>query len=276
LSSGICHICFENRHKTTELFRLGPTTAFVLGFTPPLVGAIAAITIALILHNAQISNYNWSCGRAYLPSVSRIINLPLERTFWQTLILFHVPLRILELITGFIRYDRLKNIHYKHNWFYELSRYCYFFIGLLELSSLAALSIVGEREYPILHVIFFYIFGFSGIGFFIANLICHRHSLYYLNPYGRLSYRLKMIFGISYMLTIPALVTAFLLYWRACVTGAYDAFAVFEYIEVLLNIAFHGCTIFDIRDKVVFSVHFLSIKKRLQFIGKKKTVTRKL
>ncbi|VDN32516.1 unnamed protein product [Gongylonema pulchrum] len=34
-----------------------------------------------------------------------------------------------------------------------------------------------------IHVILFYIFGFCGIGFFISNVICHRQSLYYLNPY---------------------------------------------------------------------------------------------
>lgn len=34
---------------------------------------------------------------------------------------------------------------------------------------------------------------------------------------------------------------------------------------MLLNIAFHGCTIFDIRDKVVFSVHFANDSNKQQF-----------
>uniref|UniRef100_A0A914LRF3 Very-long-chain (3R)-3-hydroxyacyl-CoA dehydratase n=1 Tax=Meloidogyne incognita TaxID=6306 RepID=A0A914LRF3_MELIC len=45
-------------------------------------------------------NYNWQCGRARLPSLSRIINLPMERIFWQFTFLFHIPLRIVEIAVG--------------------------------------------------------------------------------------------------------------------------------------------------------------------------------
>ena len=34
-----------------------------------------------------------------------------------------------------------------------------------------------------MHVIFFYVFGICGIVHMIANIFCHAHSLYYLNPY---------------------------------------------------------------------------------------------
>jgi hypothetical protein len=44
------------------------------------------------------------------------------------------------------RYGRLRNIHYKRKWFYELARYCYFYVGLAELVLLCSLSIIGERE----------------------------------------------------------------------------------------------------------------------------------
>ncbi|VDM37053.1 unnamed protein product [Toxocara canis] len=248
---------FHAMFQISELFRVSPVIVFLFGFIPPMFGAIAAIGIALIFHNDEISNYNWQCGRARLPSLSRIINLPLERTFWQLFILIHVPIRLIELFTGFSRYRRLMNVNYKHKWFYELSRYCYLYAGVAELLFLAALSIIGERENIQVHVILFYIFGFCGIGFFIANLICHRHSLYYLNPYGRISYYLKAILCTAYLLTVPVLVGSFVLYWKACITIAYEIFAISEYTGVFLNIAYHGCAFFDIRYKVIFCVRIV-------------------
>ncbi|VDL78826.1 unnamed protein product [Nippostrongylus brasiliensis] len=238
--------------RVTEILRFNAVEVFFAGFIPPLVGSVLAIVIALVLHNDAISNYNWQCGRARLPSLSRIINLSVERTFWQLFLLFHVPIRVIELITGFSRYKRLRNIHYKRTWAYEFFRHVYFYIGLAELFFLSALSIVGERENIRLHVIFFYVFGFCGIAHMIANIFCHAQSLYYLNPYGRLSYYLKITFCSLYMLSAPILVCAFILYWKQCITWAYDVFAICEYCGVFLNICFHGCAFFDIRYKVCF------------------------
>nr|CDJ84519.1 Frag1 DRAM Sfk1 domain containing protein [Haemonchus contortus] len=240
--------------RITEILRFNAVEVFFAGFIPPLVGSVSAILIALVFHNDAISNYNWQCGRARLPSLSRIINLSVERTFWQLFLLFHVPIRVIELITGFSRYKRLRNIHCKRTLLFELARLTYFYIGLGELVFLSALSIVGERENIQLHVIFFYLFGFCGIAHMIGNIYCHAHSLYYINPYGRISYYLKITFAGLYLLSAPILVGAFLLYWKQCITWAYDVFAICEYCGVFLNICFHGCAFFDIRYKVCFSV----------------------
>lgn len=97
-------------------------------------------------------------------------------------------------------------------------RWAYLLVGLGELFFLGALSIIGERENTQIHVIMFYIFGFCGIGFFIASTYCHRQTLYYTKPYGKLSYRLKIIFMTCYLICLPVLVTSFLLYWRLCLT----------------------------------------------------------
>ena len=97
-------------------------------------------------------------------------------------------------------------------------RYAYLLVGLGELFFLGALSIIGERENTQIHVILFYIFGFCGIGFFIASTYCHRQSLYYTKPYGVLSYRLKIFFMSCYLICLPVLVTSFLLYWKMCLT----------------------------------------------------------
>lgn len=89
-----------NGLQVKELMRINPLHLFFTGFLPPFFGAVVSIVVALILHNDEISNYNWQCGRARLPSLSRIINLPMERIFWQFTFLFHIPLRLVELAVG--------------------------------------------------------------------------------------------------------------------------------------------------------------------------------
>ena len=42
--------------------RLDPLHLFFTGFLPPFFGAVSSIIVALILHNDEISNYNWQCG----------------------------------------------------------------------------------------------------------------------------------------------------------------------------------------------------------------------
>ncbi|TKR92953.1 hypothetical protein L596_007502 [Steinernema carpocapsae] len=249
--------------RVRELFRFSPTAIFLVGFLPPLCGAVAAISIALLQHREQISNYNWQCGRAFLPSLSRIINLPLERTFWQLFTLFHIPMRVIEVAIGFTRYNRLRSVDCKHIWLHNLARYVYVICGTMELIFLIGLSAVGERESGFVHVICFYVFGFFGLGFFIANTICHANSLYHLQPYGQTSYNLKLIIGTAYVISVPILLGSFLLYWRKCISIMYEIFALSEYIDVFLNIAFHGCAFLDIRYKVVFSVKHVSPVKSI-------------
>ncbi|KAI6178597.1 hypothetical protein M3Y98_00518000 [Aphelenchoides besseyi] len=245
--------------EVRELMRLDPLHLFFTGFLPPFFGAIASIVVALIMHNDEISNYNWQCGRARLPSLSRIINLPMERIFWQFTFLFHIPLRLVELAVGFYRYGRLRSVDAKYPRLYTLSRYVYAIVGIFELIFMIALSVVGEREFIGYHVIFFYAFGSCAIGFFITNVICHASSLYYLNPYGRLSYNIKFVVLILYIISVPILLGAFLLYWKKCITYMYDIFAITEYVDVFLSIAYHCCAFFDIRHKVVFSIR--NVKK---------------
>ncbi|ETN74533.1 hypothetical protein NECAME_04019 [Necator americanus] len=234
-AKGLFETYEKDGKRITEILRFNAVEVFFAGFIPPLVGSVSAIAIALIFHNDEISNYNWQCGRARLPSLSRIINLSVERTFWQLFLLFHVPIRVIELVTGYQ-------------------------FGLLHCH-------ISE-----MHVIFFYIFGFCGIAHMFSNIFCHAHSLYYINPYGRLSYYLKIIFTSLYVLSAPVLVGAFILYWKKCITWAYDVFAICEYCGVFLNICFHGCAFFDIRYKVCFSVrHVEPVKnKEGEEVGKEK------
>ncbi|CAJ0933217.1 unnamed protein product, partial [Mesorhabditis belari] len=240
--------------KVVEVNRFNPLDIFLVCLVPSLTGCISCIVIALLYHHDAISNYNWQCGRARLPSLSRIINLPLERTIWQMVILYHAPMRVIGLATGFTRFARLRSNLCSNTELFELSRYAYLGFGVLELGLMIAISIIGERENIKLHVVLFYAFGLVGMVHFFANIYCHRYSIYFLKPYGVMAYRLKVLFFCMYVLSAPVLCASFFLYWKACITVAYDIFAITEYAGVVINISFHCLVFFDIRHKVIFSV----------------------
>ncbi|CAI4226833.1 unnamed protein product [Auanema sp. JU1783] len=259
---------FPSRHTKREsqneltLLTMDSTPMFFVALIPPLCGAIIAVATALTVHQKYITNYNWMCGRAVLPSFSRIINLEFEGIVFQLFIYFHVPLRLLELTVGFNRYRQLMSVTCTWPRIYNLSRWAYTIFGTLEVVLMLGLSAVGEKEHGIIHIIFFYVYGFFALAFFITNTMCHSQSLYYLNPYGRLSYRLKCIFLGMYMISIPMIVTFYLLYWKACITIGYELFALTEYADAFISTAYHCCAFFDIRYKVLFKLTYCP--RRLQ------------
>uniref|UniRef100_A0A0K0DS10 Post-GPI attachment to proteins factor 2 n=1 Tax=Strongyloides stercoralis TaxID=6248 RepID=A0A0K0DS10_STRER len=243
--------------KYTEIIRLTPLIVFIAGIVPPLVGSITSISLALLFHNADISNYNWQCGRALLPSLSRIINLPVERVFWQILILMHVPLRFLEISVQTERYARFENIINGKSKLHYLLVKTYTISGLLELVFITFLSVIGERENAQLHVICFYLFGTSGIIFMITNTILHRRTLYYCKPHGISSYYSKIIFLTIYCTIAPIMIMSFYFYFKKCTKYAYEIFAICEYFEVIVNILFHSTAYWDIKEKIVLCTRYV-------------------
>ncbi len=75
---------------------------------------------------------------------------------------------------------------------------------------------------------------------------------------------MKIVVAILYFISIPILLGSFLLYWRMCITLMYDVFAVSEYLDVFLTIAYHCGAFFDIRYKVVFSVRRVKPVSKMQ------------
>ncbi|KAH7729292.1 Protein Y11D7A.9 [Aphelenchoides avenae] len=247
----------EQVGRRQTLIRVSTLPIFLVGFVPPLVAAILTISTALSFHRSEVSNYNWQCGKAHLPSFSRIINLPIQRVIWQILVLIHVPVRLLEITVGNIRFDFLRNTCSSRSGLYKVARTAYAVTGVLELLFLSSLSVVGERESTTIHVVLFYLFGITGLGFFISNLYCHRHSLFFIGRYGKVSYRLKLLFAAVYVMLTPLLVGSFWVYWKLCYTWGYEVFALCEYVGVLCNIGFHGCTFLDVRDKMTLTVRLI-------------------
>uniref|UniRef100_A0A915DMF5 CWH43-like N-terminal domain-containing protein n=1 Tax=Ditylenchus dipsaci TaxID=166011 RepID=A0A915DMF5_9BILA len=214
-------------YEVKELMRINPLHLFFIGFLPPFFGAVASIgEVAIPVQDNQL---------AYGADILAVH--------------FSIPhsLRVVELGVGFVRYGRLRSVDCRFPRLYTLSRYLYAVFGTFELIFMVALSVVGEREFIAYHVFFFYAFGCFAVGFFITNAVCHASSLYYLNPYGRISYYVKVVVTILYFISVPILFGAFVLYWKKCITIMYDVFAITEYVDVFLSMAYHCCA-FSILD----------------------------
>ncbi|KAF7624792.1 hypothetical protein Mgra_00009945 [Meloidogyne graminicola] len=181
-----------------------------LTILPLLGGIFVIILISIIFHSKLIFNYEWTCGLTYLPSISRIINLPAERIIWNFLILFHIPLR---------------------NYLCKI----YLLSGLFDHLFLLLLSIVGERENSELHVIFFSSFLFSTF----INFNIHFYLEINLNK------KFRFIFLFLLFLLIPLIIFFFSINQLYCSKYSYEIFVLIEYFIVFCIFGFNCCIFFE-------------------------------
>ncbi|RCN39056.1 hypothetical protein ANCCAN_15027 [Ancylostoma caninum] len=69
------------------------------------------------------------------------MNMPLERTIFQLLILFSVPFRLFVLLKHWMEFSRREVTRV-----YGLARKVLVFCGIAEVLFLSLLSVIGERE----------------------------------------------------------------------------------------------------------------------------------
>uniref|UniRef100_A0A914X7V4 Post-GPI attachment to proteins factor 2 n=2 Tax=Plectus sambesii TaxID=2011161 RepID=A0A914X7V4_9BILA len=220
---------------------------------PPLIALFVCVGIGLTVDVPAIVNYNWKCGRVFLPAVSRIINLPKERPIWQLLIWFHAPFRIMVVWSNYILNTKPSRSQYPRiRKFFCVSL---FLAGSLEVIFLVTLSVIGERENGPLHAILFYAFATVAWYYFVLNTTLFRQSeAYRLQTNGKQSYLHKLLFLIFYSVALPFTLLFFILYWQACITWAYTAFALLEYVGVAANCGFHCSTYLDYSRRYVTTV----------------------
>uniref|UniRef100_A0A0N5AXJ9 Battenin n=1 Tax=Syphacia muris TaxID=451379 RepID=A0A0N5AXJ9_9BILA len=94
---------FSNDKKTVRitvpLWQISYRTLFAYAFFAPIIAYVIVMSIGYLFHRDVITNYKTDCGLKQLyilmPSFSRIIGVPVERTLFNLVILTHVPLRFI-------------------------------------------------------------------------------------------------------------------------------------------------------------------------------------
>ncbi|KHN88903.1 Post-GPI attachment to proteins factor 2-like [Toxocara canis] len=214
----------------------------------PLSALLASFVIGLSYDYDLVLNYEWTCGRVHLPSISRIVNLPKQRIIWNLFVLFHAAFRPL-MVSSNYRICREPATRMRFPRAHSTLANGILLSGLLEVIFIVWLTVVGEREQPEFHVYFFMGFTISSLAHFVLTSLLFRVSYHYVVcKKASLSYSLKFIFTLAYVILLPTVFTFFALYWQLCYNFAYDFFAVFEYITILVNFGFHATSLLDCND----------------------------
>ncbi|KAI1719631.1 frag1/DRAM/Sfk1 family domain-containing protein [Ditylenchus destructor] len=199
--------------KRKELISFNFSLVYALSLGIPIFSLVLVFVIGIIADSDKLFYYDWDCGKAVIPSVSRIINLPLERTIWNFGILGHIPLS-----------------------------------GIAELIFIIALTVVGERESPQMHVVFFSSFMAACALYF---MMISRSSG------SKIKRRIRAMFTLILYCLIVIITTSFFLNLNFCVKHAYTVFVASEYITVVVIYVFHAMTA---RDFLQYSYSFVIVK----------------
>ncbi|GMS77948.1 hypothetical protein PENTCL1PPCAC_123, partial [Pristionchus entomophagus] len=210
----------------------------------PLSATVLAAAFAVLVDKRKLFDYYWVCEKVLLPSFSRIINLPLERTFWNLLILSHIPLRVLSLFLYYVKF-RSSISSLRPSSLTSLALFLFLVAGAFDLAFLAALTVVGERESGFLHMIFFISFILSTVSFMAAHLLLTIRC----GVKGRremISFRLRLFLFFLLIISVAVLTMAFSLFQQYCVPHSYSTFACLEYCTIGMILIYHSTAFLDL------------------------------
>ncbi|XP_029304921.1 acyltransferase PGAP2 [Cottoperca gobio] len=227
--------------RDRPLLRL-PFSSFIVGTVLlPLTGLIACLFISLLYH-LEDATYTHCHVSNYLPSISSAISLVPERYIWRCCIGLHSAPRYLMAGAYFSFYrarfaTRLPEL--------LLSGLALLF-SLAENTGLLLLTYVSSTETYSVHKHAFMVFiGSSLVHMLVTCRLWQVIRRHYVNPEETTSYRWKLrlfLFNISCCL---AAAYFFRRHNTFCEAGVYTLFALFEYLVVFSNMAFHLTAFWD-------------------------------
>lgn len=213
----------------------------------PLLGLIACVFISSMFHfddatgtHCQVLNY--------LPSISASISLSPECHIWRFCIGLHSAPRLLVAFTYFKFYKTRFAVRFPESLLSCLN----FAFSIFENLGLLLLTYVSSSETYFVHK--------EGFVLFIVSSLCHMLitcrlwksiKKYSLSPEDGKSHRWKVRF---LLLNVGCCVFAGFFYWKHnmyCEPGSYTFFALFEYLVVLSNMAFHLTAVWDFKSREV-------------------------
>ncbi|GMT08804.1 hypothetical protein PFISCL1PPCAC_101, partial [Pristionchus fissidentatus] len=209
----------------------------------PVSATFIAAVFALTVDYYRLFDYYWMCEKVLLPSFSRIINLPYERTFWNLLILAHIPLRLISLFQFYIKFAYFANA--RSSKLTSLTLLLFIISGLLDSAFISLLTVVGERESGMLHMILFICFILTIMAFISSHLLLSiRCGVRGKNEI--LSFRIRLFLFFSLIIAVALLTTAFWLFQEHCVKYSYSTFACLEYSIIAMILTYHSTALLDL------------------------------
>ncbi|XP_061388920.1 post-GPI attachment to proteins factor 2-like [Musca vetustissima] len=226
----------------------GPKILFRIAFSKV---AISAVSLALgaflfcifwsVVFDFERATFTHCDVRNYLPSISAAIgNYEPQRTIWRLAIVLHLPVR-LAVAHIYMKYYK-EQIRKNRRLFAHMA----VSLNVIENIALLSLSLWTSSDSYELHR--------NAFCTFIASSELYMLISYFLNKNARRqaltekeekSTRLKLYFFLTNLLAFALAGYFFLRHNAKCEPGVYTLFALFEYIVVFTNMAYHMTAYFD-------------------------------
>ncbi|KAM6907263.1 post-GPI attachment to proteins factor 2 [Xenentodon cancila] len=227
--------------RDRPLIRLPFTSFAVATVLLPLTGLIACLFISLLYHfedatytHCQVSNY--------LPSISSAISRVPERYIWRSCIGLHSAPRYLVAAAYFNFYRGRFGAKLLELLLSGLVLLC----SLAENTGLLLLTYVSSTETYNVHKNGFVVFiGSSLLHMLITCRLWYLIRRHYVNPEEVTSYRWKLRLFLFNISCCVAAAYFFRRHNNHCEEGVYTLFALFEYLVVFSNMAFHMTAFWD-------------------------------
>ncbi|KAJ0061768.1 hypothetical protein NL108_008303 [Boleophthalmus pectinirostris] len=238
---------YSSLERDRPLVRI-PFTIFAVGTVMlPFGGLLICLTVTLMYHYDD-ATYTHCEVRNYLPSISSAISRVPERYIWRGFIGLHSAPRYLGAAAYFTFYYR----HFHSRILELLLSVVTLLLSLIENTGLLVLTYVGSTETYEVHKYGFIAFIGSSLLYMVTTLrlwyVIQRHSLHSEEV---TSYRWKLRLFLFNIFCCACAFYFFRRHNKFCEHGVYTLFALFEYLVVFSNMAFHMTAFWDFRGKAV-------------------------
>lgn len=201
--------------------------------------------------NVKCAMEDYRKVRNYLPSLSAAIgDFPISQTIWTLCIVLHTPPRL--FLYASMYYNYFESICPSS---YEKWANLAWVIHILELLGLLGLSVVTSKNNLPFHATCFATFLIGSeiymvLQCFLQSSRTKSKSQGSTNLEAK-SLRIKKILTKLVILCTGVLIFTYFRHERHCEAGVYTIFALVEYIVILSNMGFHGCSYYDFYDRVI-------------------------
>ncbi|XP_033954036.1 LOW QUALITY PROTEIN: post-GPI attachment to proteins factor 2 [Pseudochaenichthys georgianus] len=237
-------------HDRPLVIRVSFSTCVVGTVGLPLLGLITCVFISSVFHYEDSTGTHCQVPN-YLPSISASISLSPECHIWRFCIGLHSAPRLLVAFTYFKFYKTRFASKFSESLLSALN----LAFALLENLGLLLLTYVSSSETYFVHKEGFVLFLVSStIHMLITCRLWKTIKKYSLSPEDAKSHYWKVRF---LLLNLSFCAFAGFFFWKHnvfCESGSYTLFALFEYLVVFSNMAFHLTAVWDFKSREVMVI----------------------
>ncbi|KAM9811444.1 post-GPI attachment to proteins factor 2-like isoform X1 [Syngnathus typhle] len=232
------------------VIRISFTTCALVIVCLPLLGLLSCVIISSVFH-FEDSTYTHCQVPNYLPSISASISLSPECHIWRLCVGLHSAPRLLVAFT----YFKFYKVRFASRLPESSLAYLSLAFSISENLGLLLLTYVSSNETYFVHKEGFILFILSSFVYMIITCrLWKAIKTYSLNPEDARSHHWKvslLILNLSFCAFAGLFYVKHNLY---CESGSYTLFALFEYLIVFSNMAFHLTAAWDFKSREVMVI----------------------